>query len=131
VLELRRERKFELYGLGIRMPEPLVPAERRLEVEERTDAGGAVLQPVAAEAVVAAGACLMGWTVPASTRRVCQAGRRCSSAGRAANMQVAAIDLDIAKRVFQVHGADASGKSTLRQRIRRSQVLDVLRALEP
>jgi N-methylhydantoinase A len=41
VLELRRERKFELYGLGIRMPEPLVPAERRLEVEERTDAGGA------------------------------------------------------------------------------------------
>jgi transposase len=46
-------------------------------------------------------------------------------------MQVATIDLDIAKRVFQVHGADASGKSMLRQRIRRSQVLDVLRALEP
>jgi len=57
-LELRRERKFELYDLAIRMPEPLVPAERRLEVEERTDAAGRILQPVAPEAVVAAAASL-------------------------------------------------------------------------
>ena len=37
-LALRRERKFELYDLGIKMPKPLVPAERRLEVRERVDA---------------------------------------------------------------------------------------------
>ncbi len=53
-LELRRERKFELYDLAIRMPEPLVPAERRLEVAERTDAGGHILQAVAPGAVAAA-----------------------------------------------------------------------------
>ncbi len=46
VLELRRERKFELYDLAIRMPEPLVPAERRLEVAERIDAQGHVLAPL-------------------------------------------------------------------------------------
>lgn len=57
-LELRRERKFELYDLAIRMPEPLVPAERRVEVVERTDAGGRILQTVVPDAVVAAAASL-------------------------------------------------------------------------
>ena len=45
-LELRRERKFELYDLGIRMPQPLVPADRRLEIQERTDAKGVILRNV-------------------------------------------------------------------------------------
>lgn len=45
-LALRRERKFELYDLGIKMPDPLVPSERRLEVQERVDAKGAVLKAI-------------------------------------------------------------------------------------
>ena len=42
VLEIGRERRFELYDLNIRMPEPLVPRDRRLEVAERTAADGSV-----------------------------------------------------------------------------------------
>ncbi len=55
VLQLRRERKFELYDLHIRMPEPLVPPRRRLEVPERTDSAGRVLVTVDDVAVVEAG----------------------------------------------------------------------------
>ena len=46
-------------------------------------------------------------------------------------MRVTTIGLDIAEHVFQAHGADAAGKPVLRQRIRRGQVLDFFRALEP
>ncbi len=42
VLEIGRERRFELYDLNIRRPEPLVPRDRRLEVAERTAADGKV-----------------------------------------------------------------------------------------
>ena len=38
-------------------------------------------------------------------------------------MHIATTGLDIAKHVFQVHGADAAGKPVLRQRLRRGQVL--------
>ena len=41
-LEIARERKFELYDLAIARPEPLVPRDRRLEVEERVKADGTV-----------------------------------------------------------------------------------------
>ena len=34
------------------------------------------------------------------------------------------VGLDTAKNVFQVHGVDASGKITLRKRLRRGQVTD-------
>jgi transposase len=37
-------------------------------------------------------------------------------------MNVATIGLDIAKHIFQVHGADAEGRPLLRRRLRRSQV---------
>ncbi len=39
-------------------------------------------------------------------------------------MSVKVIGLDTAKHVFQVHGADASGRAVLRKRLRRSQVSD-------
>jgi transposase len=39
-------------------------------------------------------------------------------------MAVKMIGLDIAKHVFQVHGADASGKAVLKKRLRREQVTD-------
>jgi N-methylhydantoinase A len=41
-LEIARERKFELYDLAIARPEPLVPRDRRLEVDERVKADGSV-----------------------------------------------------------------------------------------
>ena len=41
-LEIARERKFELYDLAIARPEPLVPRDRRLEVDERVKADGTV-----------------------------------------------------------------------------------------
>src|SRR5437773_7028166 len=45
-LEIGRERKFELYDINIAKPEPLVPRNLRLEVEERVKADGSVKQPL-------------------------------------------------------------------------------------
>jgi transposase len=39
-------------------------------------------------------------------------------------MAAKVIGLDIAKHVFQVHGADARGKAVLKKRLRREQVTD-------
>ena len=38
-------------------------------------------------------------------------------------MKVATIGLDIAKQVFQVHGADKMGRRVLRRKLKRSEVL--------
>ena len=46
-------------------------------------------------------------------------------------MQVTTIGLDIAKNVFQVHGIDASEKVVVRKQLRRSQVLELFKALPP
>jgi N-methylhydantoinase A len=51
VLEIGRERKFELYDLTIRKPEPLVPRHRRLEVAERVRVDGGIETPLAREDV--------------------------------------------------------------------------------
>ncbi len=37
--------------------------------------------------------------------------------------EIATVGLDLAKHVFQVHGADASGRMVLRKKLRRNQVL--------
>jgi N-methylhydantoinase A len=42
-LEIGRESRYDIYDLDLRLPEPLVPSERRLEVEERVSAEGGVL----------------------------------------------------------------------------------------
>ena len=39
-------------------------------------------------------------------------------------MAVKVVGLDTAKHVFQVHGADATGRALLRKRLRRGQVSD-------
>jgi len=39
-------------------------------------------------------------------------------------LEIITIGLDLAKTVFQVHGADASGRAVLRKKLRRDQVLD-------
>jgi transposase len=46
-------------------------------------------------------------------------------------MEIATIGLDIAKRVFQAHGADASGKGVLRRKLQRAEVLTFFAAMPP
>ena len=45
--------------------------------------------------------------------------------------QAHTIGLDIAKRVFQAHGADASGRVVFRKRLVRAKLLEVFAALPP
>ena len=45
--------------------------------------------------------------------------------------EVSTIGLDLAKSVFQVHGADASGAVVLRKKLRRTQVLSFFAAQPP
>ncbi len=45
-LAIGREQRYDIYDLFIRFPEPLVPAELRIEVEERVDRDGNVLRPL-------------------------------------------------------------------------------------
>lgn len=46
-------------------------------------------------------------------------------------MKVVIIGLDLAKHIFQVHGADAEGRALLRKRLRRSQVARFFANLPP
>jgi N-methylhydantoinase A/oxoprolinase/acetone carboxylase beta subunit len=48
-IQLGREVRYDLYDLGIVLPEPLVPRTLRLEVHERVRADGSVLQPLTLE----------------------------------------------------------------------------------
>ncbi len=41
-------------------------------------------------------------------------------------MDITTIGFDLAKTVFQVHGADAKGRPVLRRKLRRAKVLAVL-----
>lgn len=43
--------------------------------------------------------------------------------------KIITIGLDLAKNVFQLHGADASGRAVLRRKLRRGQVLEFLGGL--
>ncbi|MFN6925920.1 MAG: IS110 family transposase, partial [Tabrizicola sp.] len=38
-------------------------------------------------------------------------------------LDVTTVGLDLAKNVFQVHGADGAGRAVLREKLRRDQVL--------
>ena len=46
-------------------------------------------------------------------------------------MEITTIGLDIAKRVFQAHGVDASGKAVLRRKLQRAEVLAFFEGLPP
>lgn len=46
-------------------------------------------------------------------------------------VEISVVGLDLAKHVFQVHGADARGRPVLRRKLRRTQVLDFFKALPP
>ena len=43
--------------------------------------------------------------------------------GGATTAHITTLGLDLAKNVFQAHGADASGRAVLRKKLRRDQVL--------
>ena len=45
--------------------------------------------------------------------------------------EITTVGLDLAKNVFQVHGADASGRAVLRKKLRRAQVLEFFSQLPP
>ena len=46
-------------------------------------------------------------------------------------MEITIVGLDIAKRVFQLHGVDATGKTVLRRKLQRAEVLTFFKALSP
>jgi transposase len=46
-------------------------------------------------------------------------------------MQISVIGLGIARHFFQVHAADAAGRTVAQIKLRRAQVLDYFRALPP
>ena len=46
-------------------------------------------------------------------------------------MQVSTIGIDLAKNVFQVHGADAQGNAVLVRQLRRRQVIEFFGKLPP
>ncbi|MBR0666875.1 hydantoinase/oxoprolinase family protein [Roseomonas hellenica] len=60
VLEIGRERKYELYDLFLEMPKPLVPRPWRREVRERLAPDGSVEVPVDVEGALAEVAALVG-----------------------------------------------------------------------
>ena len=89
VLEVARQTRPHLYNYAITRPAPLVPRRRRLEISERLSAEGAVLAPLDAEEVTAAGQALLdagvesiavcflhAWREPAHERAAKQALRR-------------------------------------------------------
>ena len=43
--------------------------------------------------------------------------------------EITTVGLDIAKRVFQLHGVDAAGKAVLRRKLRRTEVVAFFKAL--
>lgn len=45
--------------------------------------------------------------------------------------EITTVGLDLAKNVFQVHGADAAGLGVLRKKLRRDQVLAFFSQLPP
>lgn len=43
--------------------------------------------------------------------------------------EIITVGLDLAKNVFQAHGADSRGKAVLRKKLRRHQVLEFFKRL--
>jgi N-methylhydantoinase A/oxoprolinase/acetone carboxylase beta subunit len=54
ILELGREQMYDIYDLFAPPPEPLIPRPQRLEIDERVDANGRVLQAPTPESITCA-----------------------------------------------------------------------------
>src|SRR5689334_15957831 len=73
---------------------------------------------------------MMGWTAP--ERHRCARMRLSRSHTREPSVsEISTIGLDLAKNVFQVHGADGDGQVVLRRQLRRSQVETFFAELPP
>src|SRR5437868_5789786 len=66
---------------------------------------------------------MMGWMAPLRHRRAKLVFRRITRNREPSMNEITTIGLDLAKHVFQVHGIDAQGRTVLRKRLRRGQVL--------
>jgi len=55
----------------------------------------------------------------------------CKPLEEASVNQVSTVGLDLAKHIFQVHGADSAGAVVFRQKLRRGQLLSFLATLPP
>src|SRR5579872_2231236 len=62
---------------------------------------------------------------------MCQGGGVARQLKEASVGEVSTVGLDLAKHVFQAHGADASGAVVFRKKLRRAQVLPFFAALPP
>src|SRR5438309_11279100 len=62
---------------------------------------------------------------------MCQGGGVEQPSGEASMGQASTIGLDIAKRVFQAHGADATGRVVFRKRLVRAKVLEFFAGQPP
>src|SRR5688572_19716339 len=71
----------------------------------------------------------MRWTPP--TALVCQSGGIEHHLREASMGEASTIGVDLAKSVFQIHGADASGAILFRKKLRRHQVLTFFAAQPP
>jgi transposase len=65
------------------------------------------------------------------TASMCQDGVVEQPSQGAAHMEIATIGLDIAKNIFQVHGADAAGRGVLRRKVSRAKVLELFAGMKP
>src|SRR5665213_2544391 len=73
---------------------------------------------------------LMGWMAP--LRHRCAKVGLSNSNGREPSMtEISTLGLDLAKKVFQVHGVDAGGAVVARRSLRRSHVLGYFAKLRP
>src|SRR4051812_44834895 len=73
---------------------------------------------------------MMGWTPPADGIEV-PAWKWCAMTTKAGDvqMQITTVGLDIAKNLFQVHGADAQGRVLLKRKLARGKVLEFFATL--
>src|SRR3954468_11999637 len=69
--------------------------------------------------------------MPLLQRQVRQNGGTAYSSKGTSMSEITVIGLDLAKRVFQVHGADSEGRPVLRKRLQRGQVLNFFANLSP
>jgi hypothetical protein len=74
----------------------------------------------------------MGWMAPwRHLGAKMLAGRRPAANGEPSIGEITTIGVDLAKHVFQMHGADAEGVTVLRKSLRRGQVLALFSKLPP
>src|SRR3954466_4425117 len=73
---------------------------------------------------------MMRWTPPADGIEV-PAWKWCATTTKAGDvrMQITTVGLDIAKNLFQLHGADAQGRVLLKRKLARGKVLEFFATL--